>query len=291
MEIAGLVSLLVPVPGVGLPAGLQPRIRGFEPRQALQRTPFVRLLLEGSLVPKRRRQFAETDFDNVIAMPRRGREKFQQERAPAPLKALTPTQDHYISALQLSEQIVVMGPAGTGKTYIAGTHAADRLRTSQVSKIVITRPNVPGGRSLGFFPGTLEEKIAPWVIPLTETIKERMGAGAFEIAMKRGDIEIVPFEVMRGRTFKDAIVILDEAQNTTPVEMKMFLTRVGNDCQVIVNGDVSQTDLKETSGLATMLRLIESQNLGIPVIQFTQDDIVRSGVCEMWVKAFDSDKV
>jgi phosphate starvation-inducible PhoH-like protein len=239
-------------------------------------------------VSKRRRLL---EADNVIALPRRGREKFQQERTPPPLKALTSTQDHYISSLQLSEQIVVMGPAGTGKTFIAGTHAADRLRTRQVSKIVITRPNVPGGRSLGFFPGTLEEKIAPWVQPLVEVIKDRMGHGAFEIAMKNGDIEIVPFEVMRGRTFKDAIVILDEAQNTTTVEMKMFLTRVGNDCQVIVNGDVSQTDLKETSGLRTILNLINSQELGIPVIEFTQDDIVRSGVCEMWVKAFDSAKI
>jgi phosphate starvation-inducible PhoH-like protein len=242
-------------------------------------------------VPKRRRQFADMEVDNVISMPRRGREKFQQERAPAPLKALTETQDHYISSLQLAEQIVVMGPAGTGKTFIAGTHAADRLRTRQVKKIVITRPNVPGGRSLGFFPGTLEEKIAPWVQPLIEVIKDRMGHAPFEIAVKNGDIEIVPFEVMRGRTFKDAIVILDEAQNTTTVEMKMFLTRVGNDCQVIVNGDVSQTDLKETSGLRTILNLINSQSLGIPVIEFTQDDIVRSGVCEMWVKAFDSAKI
>jgi phosphate starvation-inducible PhoH-like protein len=230
-------------------------------------------------VSKRRRLL---EADNIIAMPRRGREKFQDERSAPPLRALTENQGHYISSLQLAEQIVVMGPAGTGKTYIAGTHAADRL---------ITRPNVPGGRSLGFFPGTLEEKIAPWVIPLTETIKERMGAGPFEIALKRGDIEIVPFEVMRGRTFKDAIVILDEAQNTTPVEMKMFLTRVGNDCQVIINGDVSQTDLKETSGLRTILDMIAKQNLGVPVIEFTQSDIVRSGVCELWVKAFDTAKI
>jgi phosphate starvation-inducible PhoH-like protein len=243
-------------------------------------------------VPKRSRQLLDLDSDNVIAMPRRrGQAKFQEERAPPPLRALTENQGHYIASLQLSEQIVVMGPAGTGKTFIAGTHAADRLRSRQVSKIVITRPNVPGGRSLGFFPGTLEEKIAPWVVPLTETIKERMGAGAFEIALKRGDIEIVPFEVMRGRTFKDAIVILDEAQNTTPVEIKMFLTRVGNDCQVIINGDVSQTDLKETSGLRTILNLINNQDLGVPVIEFTRDDIVRSGVCEMWVKAFDNAQI
>ncbi|MEE9481837.1 PhoH family protein [Methylobacterium ajmalii] len=195
-------------------------------------------------------------------------------------------QGAYIEALRTEPQVVVLGPAGTGKTFIAGTHAADALRQRRVSKVIITRPNVAAGRSLGFFPGTLEEKIAPWVAPLTETMKERMGAGAFEIAMKRGDIEIVPFEVMRGRTFKDCIVILDEAQNTTPAEIKMFLTRIGDDAQVIVNGDVSQTDLKESSGLRTILHLIKSKALPIPVIEFELDDIVRSGICAEWVRAF-----
>jgi phosphate starvation-inducible PhoH-like protein len=119
-------------------------------------------------------------------------------------------------------------------------------------------------------------------------MKERMGVGPFEIALKNGDIEIVPFEVMRGRTFRDAIVILDEAQNTTPAEIKMFLTRIGEDAQVIVNGDVSQTDLRETSGLRTAIHLIKSQALQIPIIEFSKDDIVRSGICATWVDAFDT---
>jgi phosphate starvation-inducible PhoH-like protein len=153
--------------------------------------------------------------------------------------------------------------------------------------VVITRPNVPSGRSLGYFPGTLEEKIAPWVAPLTEAMKERMGAAAFDIALKTGDIEIVPFEVMRGRTFKNCLVILDEAQNTTINEIKMFLTRIGDDCQVIINGDVSQTDLRETSGLRTVMHLIKSRMMPIPVVEFTRNDIVRSGICAEWVKAFE----
>ncbi|WP_316196585.1 PhoH family protein [Bradyrhizobium sp. SZCCHNS3053] len=217
--------------------------------------------------------------------------KFMEERDLPALLPMTEHQGDYIRALKTSQQVVVLGPAGTGKTHVAGTFAADQLRLRNVDRIYITRPNVPGGRSLGYFPGTLDEKIAPWVAPLIETIKERIGAGALEVALKNGDIEIVPFEVMRGRTFKNCVVILDEAQNTLAAEMKMFLTRIGGDCQVIINGDVSQSDLKETSGLRSIIHMIKSQCLPVPIIEFTVDDIVRSGICEMWVKAFDAAKI
>lgn len=231
---------------------------------------------------KRRRNSENSHHERSPYTP----EKFQRERKQEPLKALTRTQGEYIERLYDSEQIVVMGPAGTGKTYIAGCRAADLLRNKQVSKVIITRPNVPGGRSLGFFPGTLEEKIAPWVAPLVSAISDRMGQGAFDIALKNGDIEIVPFEVMRGRSFKDAFIILDEAQNTTVDEIKMFLTRIGEDCQVVINGDVAQSDLKETSGLRRMIHLIKNQGLPVPIVEFTMDDIVRSNICAMWVRAF-----
>lgn len=234
----------------------------------------------------KKRRSARFQDDQDTTSPRPIRARHQAERELPQLRAMNERQGLYIEALRTESQVVVLGPAGTGKTFIAGTHAADALRQRKVSKVVITRPNVAAGRSLGFFPGTLEEKISPWVAPLTETMKERMGAGAFEVAMKRGDVEIVPFEVMRGRTFKDCIVILDEAQNTTPGEIKMFLTRIGDDAQVIVNGDISQTDLKETSGLKTILNLIKARSLPIPVIEFDLDDIVRSGICAEWVRAF-----
>ncbi len=233
---------------------------------------------------KRRRARLELVEDRT---PRLHRTRFDEERHLSPILPLTDRQAEYLEALGRSPQVIVLGPAGTGKTYIAGTRAADQLRQRRISKVVITRPNVPSGRSLGFFPGTLEEKIAPWVAPLTEAMKERMGAGAFEIALKAGDIEIVPFEVMRGRTFKNCLVILDEAQNTTTNEIKMFLTRIGDDCQVIINGDVSQTDLRETSGLRTVIHLIKSRMMPIPVVEFTRADIVRSGICAEWVAAFE----
>jgi phosphate starvation-inducible protein PhoH and related proteins len=155
----------------------------------------------------------------------------------------------------------------------------------------VTRPTVPCGRSLGYFPGSLEDKFAPWTAPIVEAIKERIGTAAFEIALKNGDVEMVPFEVMRGRSWKDAFILLDEAQNTTAAEMKVFLTRIGEDCTVVVNGDVSQSDLRETSGLRTVIHLIKSRLLPVPVIEFTVDDIVRSGVCEMWVRAFEDAKI
>ncbi len=152
---------------------------------------------------------------------------------------------------------------------------------------MLTRPNVPCGRSLGYFPGSMEDKFAPWAVPVSEAIKDRIGKAAYEIALKRGDIELVPFEVMRGRTWKNAFVLLDEAQNSTPAEIKTFLTRIGEDCTVVINGDVSQCDLDRASGLATVLQIIRSQRLSVPVVEFGREDIVRSGICAMWVRAFD----
>ena len=233
---------------------------------------------------KRRRARLELVEDRTLKVHKT---RFDEERYLAPIQPLTDRQAQYLEALGSHSQVIVLGPAGTGKTFIAGTRAADQLRQRRIAKVIITRPNVASGRSLGFFPGTLEEKIAPWVAPLTETMKERMGAAAFDIACKTGDIEIVPFEVMRGRTFKNCLVILDEAQNTTLSEIKMFLTRIGDDCQVIINGDVSQTDLRETSGLRTVIHLVKSRMMAIPIVEFTIDDIVRSGICAEWVKAFE----
>lgn len=213
--------------------------------------------------------------------------KFKAARALPPIEPLNATQASYLAALRSSPQVVVVGPAGTGKTWIAATCAADLYRNRQVSRIILTRPNVPCGRSLGYFPGSLQDKFAPWATPVAEAIKERIGKAAYDIALKNGDIDMVPFEVMRGRSWKSAFVLLDEAQNTTPAEMKTFLTRVGEDCTTVINGDVSQCDLDEGSGLRTVIDLIRSRQLPVPVIEFTLDDIVRSGLCAMWVRAFE----
>jgi phosphate starvation-inducible PhoH-like protein len=233
---------------------------------------------------QKRRNGRLTDTAEIIPLHKA---KYRAERSPPPIRPLNANQADYLDALRSSPQVIVLGPAGTGKTWIAATHAADLYRARQVGKIILTRPNVPCGRSLGFFPGSLEEKFAPWASPIIEAIKERIGAAAYDIALKKGDIEMAPFEVMRGRSWKDAFVLLDEAQNTTPAEIKMFLTRIGEDCTVVVNGDVSQSDLDQASGLRVALDLVAKRRLPVPVIEFTLADIVRSGICAMWARAFE----
>lgn len=233
---------------------------------------------------QKRRNGRPLETAEIIELYRPG--KFERERALPPITPLNRAQADYLDALRNSPQVVVLGPAGTGKTWIAATYAADLYRKRRIGKIILTRPNMPCGRSLGFFPGSLEEKFAPWAAPIIEAVKERIGAAAYEIALKKGDIEMAPFEVMRGRSWKGAFVLLDKAQNATTAEIKTFLTRIGEDCTVVVNGDVSQCDLDEASGLTAVLQLIHSKGLPVPVIEFTLDDIVRSGTCAMWARAF-----
>jgi|TARA_R110002073_G_scaffold63883_2_gene160050 phosphate starvation-inducible PhoH-like protein len=204
-----------------------------------------------------------------------------------PLLPMNAAQDNYIKSIKKYDQVFVTGPAGTGKTYIAAAIAADMYAQKKVKKIILTRPNIPAGKSLGFFAGTIEDKIEPWVYPLTEVLSQRLGKGKFELARKREDIEIVPFEVMRGRSFNNCFVILDEGQNLTPHEMKMFLTRIGQETKVIINGDVSQHDLQGTSGLKVAIDLLHKHNIPAAHCEFTHDDVVRSGICAAWTRAFD----
>lgn len=192
----------------------------------------------------------------------------------------------YIEAIKTQNQIIVLGPAGTGKTYIAATAAANLYTKKEIDKIVITRPNVAAGKSIGYFPGTLEEKMMPWVMPVLEVLHWQLGKGAVDTGIKNGNIEIAPFETMRGRSFRDAFVILDEAQNVSPHEIKMFLTRIGENCKVILNGDIFQSDLNETSGLAKAIHMVKKYMLPVPVIEFGVDDIVRSDLCKQWIIAF-----
>jgi phosphate starvation-inducible PhoH-like protein len=139
---------------------------------------------------------------------------------------------------------------------------------------------------LGFFPGPLEKKFSPWAQPVIEAIKGRLGEAVFEVAIKNGDIEVVPFEVMRGRSWRDAFILLDEAQNTTVSEIKMFLTRIGENCLAVINGDVSQCDLDQESGLQKAIDMIAACDLPVPIVEFSIDDIVRSEMCAMWSRAF-----
>lgn len=236
---------------------------------------------------RHRRHEDDAGTANIIPIGKK-KKKFAEKETPPPLIALTKKQAEYLGHLRTSEQVFVLGPAGTGKTWLAANYAADLYRSGVIRKIILSRPNVPCGRSLGFFPGTLETKFAPWAVPITDAIRDRLGVAAFDIAEKNKDIEVVPFEVMRGRSWKNAFILLDEAQNTTPAEMKMFLTRVGENCISVINGDVLQCDLAGDSGLHVAIELVRAKRLPIPIVEFDLDDIVRSGLCALWVRAFGS---
>lgn len=199
----------------------------------------------------------------------------------------TYNQQIYAKALNKDPLIFVIGCAGTGKTYMAATQAAKLYYEGKIQKIVITRPNVAaGGRDIGFFKGGLAEKMQPWVAPLIDVLTKHLGKTKVETMLTDGNIVVEPFSVMRGKSFDNAYIILDEAQNTTYVELKMFLTRIGEDTHVVVNGDIAQTDLDEKSGLRRIISMIKGQMLPFPVVEMTADDIVRSDVCATWIKAF-----
>ena len=203
------------------------------------------------------------------------------------LHGRTPRQVDYLRNIQDFDITFGIGPAGTGKTYLAVASAVDAFERDLVERIILTRPAVAaGGENLGFLPGKLEAKIAPWAYPIIDVLEEALGKGNTAELLKEGTIRIETFQHMRGRTYRDSFVILDEAQNTTPDQMQLFLTRIGEGSRLLVNGDIRQKDLKGDSGLGKALRLIDEYELPIPVIEFGTEDIVRSGICKMWVEAF-----
>jgi phosphate starvation-inducible PhoH-like protein len=202
------------------------------------------------------------------------------------LVAKTAGQDSLIKALKENSQVIVMGPAGTGKTYVTATYAADLYILKEIDKIVITRPHVAVGKDVGFLPGTLEEKTYPWALPVIDVLTKHLGKGAVETGIKNNNIEMAPLALMRGRSFEGSFIIVDEAQNITTAELKMLLTRVGEDSTIVLNGDIQQSDLKEQDGLTKIIHLAKKHMLPVPVIEFTVDDIIRSDICAMWVKTF-----
>lgn len=217
---------------------------------------------------------------------RRKKDKFYIVDNRPELVAMNDMQKQYIRAIFENDMVCVMGPAGTGKTYIAATLASRMYFDGEINKIVLTRPNVSPSESLGFFPGSINEKMAPWVAPFTDVIKQQLGHGAYQTMLKNGNLEIAPFETMRGRSFNDAFVILDEAQNTTAKEIEMFVTRIGKNSRVIINGDVMQSDLAGGNGLNKIIKMIHERQLPVPIIEFQIEDIVRSPLCKMWIEAF-----
>lgn len=230
-------------------------------------------------------------------MPRKKKEqtvKPVSKEVPAPPIPKNEKQDQLIRAIKEKEMIVVTGPAGTGKTFLSACYAGWFYKKGYVKKIVLSRPTVPTGKSIGYFPGSLEEKMEPWVTPFISALQDYLGKGTTDELLRKGKIEIVPFEVLRGRSFNDAFVILDEAQNCTPLEIKAFVTRHGENSTTVINGDITQSDLNGAgNGLSLITDMIKRNKelkSQVALVDFEIKDIVRSGLCKSWVKAFENGK-
>ncbi|MBV8118880.1 MAG: PhoH family protein [Alphaproteobacteria bacterium] len=205
------------------------------------------------------------------------------------ITARTPGQATYIKALRDHELVFSLGPAGTGKTYLAVAAAVDLLMTGQVERIILSRPAVEAGERLGFLPGDLRDKVDPYLRPLFDALGDMLPPEQLARRLGTGEIEVAPIAFMRGRTLSRAFVILDEAQNTTPIQMKMFLTRLGEGSRMVVTGDPTQVDLPPgiRSGLAEALETLASVE-GIGIVRFTDRDVVRHGFVARIVRAYEA---
>ncbi len=203
----------------------------------------------------------------------------------------TATQSQFIEAMNTHDMVFGMGPAGTGKTYLAVAKAVNEMLANRVDKIILTRPAVEAGENLGFLPGDLKEKIDPYLRPLYDALYEMLPRDVVGKKIANGEIEIAPLAYMRGRTLTHAMIILDEAQNTTPMQMKMFLTRLGEGSRMVINGDLTQTDLPRggVSGLAEAERILKNVP-EIAFVEFTNKDVVRHGLVSKIVLAYEQEK-
>ena len=215
---------------------------------------------------------------DVIAITHRGR----------PIRSKTLGQRAYVEAVRKHELTLAVGPAGTGKTYLAMAMAVVALKAKEVERIVLTRPAVEAGEKLGFLPGDMTQKVDPYLRPLYDALHELMGADSYQRLAERGTVEVAPLAFMRGRTLSDAFIILDEAQNATSEQMKMFLTRLGANSRCIVTGDVSQTDLPrdKKSGLVEAVNVLRNVE-GVAIVELTARDVVRHELVHRIVQAYE----
>ena len=230
--------------------------------------------------------------------PRAAREAAEGARGTKPrllpaaattdVRPMTPRQAEYVEAIRRSDVVFGVGPAGTGKTYLAVAEAVASLRAGRHRKLILTRPAVEAGEKLGYLPGDFHAKINPYLRPLYDALEEMLRFGELQRSIHNDVIEILPLAYMRGRTLKHAFIILDEAQNTTPAQMKMFLTRMGSESKIVVTGDVTQVDLPEgmTSGLLDAVRVLRGVE-GLSVVEFAGTDIIRHPMVQRIVDAYE----
>ncbi|MCD7919269.1 MAG: PhoH family protein [Clostridiales bacterium] len=257
--------------------------------------------LEGLLnLLQRGEPLNEQTIRYVISLARSGQEDKVNELAKdvicvtasgKPIKAKTAGQSAYVKAVQKHTVTLGVGPAGTGKTYLAVAAAVAAFKSRQVNRIILTRPAVEAGERLGFLPGDLQSKVDPYLRPLYDALFEMLGSETFEKYQERGNIEVAPLAYMRGRTLDDSFIILDEAQNTSKEQMKMFLTRLGFGSKIVITGDITQIDLpRETaSGLKEAMRVLRGVE-DIAICRLTGEDVVRHALVQRIIKAYELDE-
>ena len=230
-----------------------------------------------SLVEEGREQEAEALGKDVICITAKGK----------PLKPKTIGQKEYVNAILKQTVTIGVGPAGTGKTYLAVAAAVAAFRDKQVNRIILTRPAVEAGERLGFLPGDLQSKVDPYLRPLYDALFDMLGAETYQKYLERGNIEVAPLAYMRGRTLDDSFIILDEAQNTSREQMKMFLTRMGFGSKVVITGDVTQIDLPtdKVSGLKEAMKVLRDVE-GVAICRLTKEDVVRHVMVQRIIEAY-----
>ncbi len=208
-----------------------------------------------------------------------------------PVKPKTLGQKKYIDAIKQNTIVFGVGPAGTGKTYLAVAMAVNAFRAKEITRIILTRPAVEAGEKLGFLPGDLQQKVDPYLRPLYDALFDMLGAESFQKYQEKGNIEVAPLAYMRGRTLDDSFIILDEAQNTTPEQMKMFLTRLGVNSKIVVTGDITQIDLPDgkKSGLVEATRILKNVE-DIQTVRFSEKDVVRHRLVMDIIKAYEKNE-
>jgi phosphate starvation-inducible PhoH-like protein len=219
------------------------------------------------------------------------RERVQRDTSSFHIQPKTHNQQLLLEAIEEFPIVVTLGAAGVGKTFCAASKVAQLYLTGKYDNIILTRSNVPTGRSLGFFPGDIKEKLTPWLLPLISVLEKQLGKTKYEYIAAKEILQLQPLETIRGRSFENSLVLVDECQNLTIEELKAITTRLGENSKMVLMGDSSQSDINSGKDILKFVNICRKHNIEIPIVEFTVEDIVRSDIVGQLVKAFIKEKI